>query len=353
METYDEILGRMVESYEAYSGIVPSDASDIMIRLKVLAGEIYRLKVYADYISRQLFPATASGSGLDMHAAERGLARKYASKASGEVVFYPEDEEHPDILIPRGTEVCTYGDMLRFVTDDDEILSASDESVTVNVVAAETGSAYNVRTGTINMIVTPVTGIGRVENLSAMEGGCDAETDEELRQRLVDTYVNISNGANAAYYRGIAMSVEGVYSAAVVGRGRGNGTVDVYICAKGAPVASGVKDSVQALLTEGRELNVDVLARDASPLSVSLYILLRIEAGYAFDEVSALVRTAVSEYITALGIGKDVLLSDIGEVIYHVKGVAGYRFLDSYGSDVFVSDSEYPTVGTINITEVT
>ena len=353
METYDEILNRMTQSYAGYAGFMPTEESDVMIRLRVLAGEIYRLQADAAFITRQLFPTTATGEYLDQHAAERGLSRKSAVKAVGEVTFTAEAQEHPAILIPAGTEVCTYADMRRFTTDSDAVIAANEASVTAPVTAAEAGSAYNARAGTVSIIVTPVTGVGGVTNEDDCTNGCDLESDDELRQRVIDSYVNIVSGANAAYYKSLAMSVPGVYSASVVGRGRGNGTVDVYLSGMGTAVPSAVRTQVQNRMNEGRELNVDVLVFDAQPTDISLYIRIAVEAGYAFDAVAGAVQSAVTAYINSLGIGRDVRLSDVGEVIYHIKGVANYRFVDSYGSDEVIDDTHFPVADSIIVRERT
>ena len=351
METYDEILNRMKDSYESCAGFAPCEESDIMIRLRVLAGEIYRLKADAAFITRQLFPTTATGEYLDLHAAERGLTRKDAVKAIGEVTFTPDAEEHPAILIPAGTEVCTYAGLLRFTTDSDALLATNADSVTVSVTAAEAGADSNARAGTVSIIVTPVTGIGAVNNESAFENGADCESDDALRRRVIDSYVNIVSGANAAYYRSIAMSVPGVYSASVVGRARGTGTVNVYLSGLGTSVSSAVKAQVQSLMNEGRELNVDVLVCDAQPVSIPLYIRLAVKAGYAFDTVAGAVQSAVTAFINGLGTGRDVRLSDVGEVVYHTEGVANYRFVDSYGSDTVIDETQYPVAGSIIVRE--
>ena len=351
METYDEILARMKESYAGYAGFAPAEESDIMLRLRVLAGEVYQLRVNEEYLIRQLFPTTATGRYLERHAAERGLARKAAATAHGSVTFSSEQETHPDILIPAGTQVSTYTDQRRFSTDSDVILTASNQSVSVSITAEEPGAAYNARTGTVSVIVTPVAGVGSVTNPRPFTDGSDAESDDELRKRVIDSYVNIVSGANAAYYKSLALSVPGVYSASVVGRGRGNGTVDVYISGVGAPVTAAVKSQVQSLMDVGRELNVDVLVCDPSEVEVTLCIMLTPQAGYDFATVAAEVHTAVCGYINALGIGEDVKLSKVSEVIYHIKGIEDFRFVESYGSDRIVSDSSYAAAGTILVRE--
>lgn len=322
-----------------------------MLRMRVLAGEIYTQKVYAEYIMRQMFPTTAEGGYLDEHAAQRGIIRKSGIKARGRVTFVAEAAEHDGIVIPAGTELCTLNDGLRFFTDSDVIMAANASTVTAYVTAAEVGKKYNVNANTVEIIVTPVLGIKLVNNTTRFTGGVDRESDELLRQRVIESYVNVSTGANAAYYRGIAMSVEGVYSASAVGLVRGAGTVNVYACGRGSLLSSSKLAQVQALLDEGRELNVDVRAVDPTPVNINLYIRLHVEPGYVFSQVADEVWTAVTDYIDGLGIGKDVLLCNIGEVIYHVKGVSDYRFLENYGSDEVISDSEFAVSSNILVRE--
>ena len=341
----------MLERYEQLSGFMPPADSDIVIRMRVLAAELYKEKVFAAYIMRQMFPTTAQGEYLDAHAAQRGLVRKAGTKAEGRVTFRTESAEHGVIVIPAGTEVCTADGTLRYSTTAQAVLNANASNVSADVIAAEPGSAYNAVTGTVNVIVTPIAGIDSVNNASRFSGGSDAESDEQLRARIADSYANISNGTNAAYYRGLAMSVDGVYSAGVIGGARGAGTVNVYACAQGTSLPASVIAQIQSIMDDARELNVDVSVQNASPVQINLYIRLKTEEGYEYSDVSAQVRTAVTAYINSLGIGRDVLISDVGDIVYHVKGVKDYRFLESYGSDEEIAQSEYPVMGTLTLAE--
>ena len=337
----------MLDTYEEESGFRPENESDIMLRLRVLAGEIYQERTYAEYILRQMFPTTAMGEYLEAHAAQRGLSRKNGTKAVGSLVFTAAEDLHDDILIPAGTEVCTTDQMLRFVTDSDTVLTTNAHTVNVNATAARIGSAYNVRVNSIGILVTPVIGIASVNNIVRFTGGTDDESDEQLRERVADSYRDIPNGANAAYYRSIALSVDGVYSASAVGCSRGVGTVDVYACDRGRTLSAAKIQEIQALLDEKREVNVDVRACSPTELTINLYIRLTVADGYDFDTVAGNVSTAVTNYINDLGIGKNLWLSDVGEVIYHIDGVAGYRFLEGYGSDREVPPTRFAKAGTI------
>ena len=87
METYDEIYTRMKEKYEDESAYEIDPASDIAIRLKVLAGEIYNAQCSLEWLKRQMFADTATGEYLDLLAQQRGITRKAATKASGQLTF--------------------------------------------------------------------------------------------------------------------------------------------------------------------------------------------------------------------------------------------------------------------------
>ena len=337
----------MLVTYEGESGFRPENESDTMLRMRVLAGEVYREHVYAEFIMRQMFPSTATGEYLEAHAQQRGMSRRKGTYATGVVTFTAAEEVHDAILIPAGTEVCTADDLLRYATDEDVILGSGVQTASVRVTAVQPGSAYNAALRKVTVIVTPVLGVAGVVNPSSFKGGTDDESDDQLRARVIDSYQNVLNGANAAYYRAIAMSVDGVYDAAAVGRARGEGTVDVYASGKGSGVPEETIGAIQALLDEKRELNVDVRAVAATGLSISLYIILAVKEGYDFGAVATVVEHEVRDYINALGIGHDLRLSSVGEVIYHVEGVADYRFVESYGSDRIIPPDRFARATTI------
>ena len=102
-------------------------------------------------------------------------------------------------------------------------------------------------------------------------------------------------------------------------------------------------------MNEKREVNVDVRAVSPTAMNINLYIRLTVAEGYDFDTVAANVREAVVDYINGLGIGNDLRLSKVGEVVYHIEGVADYKFLESYGSDREVPLNRFAKANTITV----
>lgn len=354
MNSYEEILGSMKEKYEELSKSTVSEQSDIMLRLRVLAGEIYNNLIAQEFVKRQMFVSSATGEYIDKHALSRGLYRKEATKAVGEVTFSVSVAPVSDIIIEKGTVVSTKSeDAVSFVTDETVTIYAGNMNATVSVTAVTGGANHNVAAESVTVIVTPTSGVTSVTNTKAMKGGSDEESDDELRERVLNSYRDIPNGTNAAYYKRLALSVPGVYSASVVAGKRGAGTLNIYLVGKqSSPVGKEIIEEVQSLVDENRELNVDVEVVYATKLSVDFTLKLKVEQGYSFDEVKAQIESDIAMYIESLGVGKEVLLCDLGEVIYHVEGVKNYEFVDAFCGDVYPEPNEYCVLSQLEITEV-
>ena len=353
MDSYDDILRRMKLKYRSLAGFLPSDESDIMLRLKVLAGEIYNMAVANEYVKQQMFAQTASSQYLDSHAQQRGLYRKDAEKAIGVVTFSTEEAAVSDIVIEEGTVVSTaQEEPLQFVTKYAATIKAGSNSAVVQAQAASAGRKYNVRPKTVSVLVTPVAGITKVTNESAFAGGVDKENDEDLRKRVLDSYRDISNSTNEIYYKRLVESLPSVYSSSVLSNARGAGTLDIYMSGKGnTPI--GIKDleKAQELVDENRELNVDAIVFNALPKQVKVTVGIDVEDGYSFEQMKELVTQKITEYVESLGVAKPFLLSDVGDIIYHTVGIRNYMFYDSFCSDVFVQGFEYCVINQIDVRE--
>lgn len=349
MQTYDEILNSMTEKYTELSGITPDERSDIGIRLRVLAGEIYSNMVNIEWLKRQMFVSSAEGEYLDLHAEERGISRREATPAYGVVTFSIPEALTENLSIPKGTVVATYGSLLRFETIADSVIYAGNTSADVKVMSVGEGRKYNVLEGAVSVIVTPPVGIESVTNSAAFSGGCDRESDDSLRERVEKSIKFPSNSTNCAYYEGLAESIDGVSSAAVVPRGRGLGTVDIYIAADGSEATDEAVKKVQTILSEEREVNVDVFVQKAEPVAVNVYLKVELKDGYGFDDVKDRCVSSLSDFIASRGAGGEVLMCQVAEVVYHIEGVKAFAFVSQLNSDYPGHSSKFPVAGTISI----
>lgn len=353
MDSYSDILTRMKQKYRELSGCDITEGSDADIRMKTLAGEIFAGEVNLDFIKRQMFPSTAVGGYLELHAQDRGLSRKSAVKAQGEVVFSVENAREADITIPSGTVVSVNGENpLGFVTKENAVLEAGELSVIVPCEAERGGADYNVRAGSVCLMTGSVVGIDSVTNSSPFSDGADEESDEALRARVISTMRNISNGTNAAYYKRLAQSVESVASANVVPNNRGAGTLDVFISGFNRELSASKVAEVEAVLRQNRELNVDVKAFAATSMTFDLGLEISVKDGYTFSEVKTAVEQAVTAYIDSLGVGEKVLSPHVSRAALEVEGVYTLEFMSNYPANVNVPNNCYAVLDNIFIEEV-
>ncbi len=316
MESYENILQRMEETYEQESGSQVETVSEVGLRLRVLAGELYRLETSLDWLERQAFPQTATGEQLDLHGAQRGVTRQPATKATGVVSFSRYLPLSFDLVVPKGTVCATSGEpVVEYETTEDAVLKAGNLTIEVPVQAVVAGSSGNAAAGYVTTLVNAPTGINYAANESAITGGKDQEEDEPYRQRVLDAYGHSPNGANADYYREIALGHEGITMVQVIPRASGAGTVDLYVWGEDDVPSQDVMDSLQAELEQQREISVTVSVKAAQKVPMGIPVKLKVPEEVDFEWGVAETQKAVTAYFDTLGIGDGFLLTEITRAI--------------------------------------
>ncbi len=349
MESYEEVLARMTEKFTLLAGYSPDDASDIGIRMKVLAGEVYSILSAVEWLRTQTFAQTAQGEQLDLRAQERGITRKQPVAASGTLVFKRSTVLWYNAGIPLGTVCSTGGENpVRYVTTQEATLPQGELSVSVPAKAEQAGSAGNTQPGTVTVMVTPPPAIDSVTNAAVFTGGEDSESDSELRSRLMQSYASISNGTNAAFYRECALKYDGVHSVGVIPRENGAGTVSLYLGGKGGAPAADVITRVQDDLNQLREVNVTVKAAAAQTVPVNIDVAVTPANAVAEQDAYAACQAAIQDYFSSLAVGEPVILTALGVAIYSTGKIKNYAF--SYGiTDKAVSANQLAVCGTVTV----
>lgn len=346
-KTIETIYSEMLAVFGEASGYLPSSSCDLAARLYAAAAQIQGLYLQAQWLLDQSFPQTAAGEYLDRHAQLRGISRSIATCAAGELRFGLSTAIGGDLTVKSGT-VCMTKDGIRFATTDDAVLKAGDLYIDVPAMALEPGRQGNVAANTVTVMAAMPVGIKACTNPAAFSGGEDEESDEGLRQRLLDSYRRLPNGANAAYYEQVALSRTGVAAAVAVGRPRGVGSVDLYIATDAGIPDEILLSEVNEYLQEKREISVDlrVLAPTAKPLNIQAAI--RPAAGYSFETARAEADAALRAAFTGVMLGKEVTLAFLGNLLYDLDSVQNYRFT-SPTADIPASPTVLPSLGSVTI----
>ena len=343
----DELYNELMAAFAEATGMEAAGSGDLAARMYAVAAQLWGLYVQCDWVNRQCFPQTAQGEYLDLHAQLRGVERREATAAEGVLRFTVDAAGAADREIAAGT-VCMTTGLTRFETIEAGTLEAGETSVDIRARALEAGSAGNVAAGTIlQMAVAPV-GVSRCTNPAAFTGGTDREDDETLRARVLETYRRLPNGANAAFYQQGALSFDEVAAAAVIPRPRGVGSVDVVVStAAGAPSAE-LLEELEDYFEARREIAVDVQVRAPEMETVDVTVQVAAEEGQDAQAVQDAVEAALRGWFDGRRLGQSVLRAALGELVFHVEGVANYA-LTAPAADVAVEVDVLPRLGTLAV----
>ena len=351
MKEWTEIYEQMRGTFAQRAGFVPSEGCDSAVRLYALAAELQSLLMQADWVLDQSFPQTAQGTYLDYHAETRGITRGAAEKAAGVIRFAAADKVTAACPIEKGT-VCMTAEGVRFETTEDAAIAVGSQWADVPAQAVEAGAGSNVIAGTVTLLSAMPVGVVQCTNPAAFSGGCDAESDEALRGRVLASYQRLPNGANAAYYEQEAMRYPGVAAAKAVGRARGIGTVNVVIATHAGVPDAALLAAVETDLQKKREIAVDVKVLAPAVETVAVTAALKAAPGYTFAEVKAGAQSALEALFTGGLLGKSVTTARLLTLLCGVEGVENVH-LTAPAADVAVGSTELPMLGTVTISELT
>ncbi len=187
-----DLLQRVLFCLTARRGMFPLDPELGSQLFRLPAKKVYALYLQSEWVRRQCFPQTAEGEMLDQHAALRGIERRAAVPSVGVIHFFASEPAAADCAIEKGT-VCMTTGLVRFETTEEAVLRQGETETRVAAQAVEAGAGGNVAAGTIVRMTVPPVGISGCSNPEAFTGGLDAEEDEALRSRVLETFRRMSS----------------------------------------------------------------------------------------------------------------------------------------------------------------
>jgi uncharacterized phage protein gp47/JayE len=188
------------------------------------AGLAFLVLLYIDWLALQLLPDTAETEWLDRHAAIwlPANGRKPATFASGSGTVTGINGS----VLPESTQLVTGGGVLYETTAQ---IIVGEAATPVNIRAIDAGVAGNLDTQSSLSFVNAIAGIDGAVVIITMDGGVDAESDDELRQRVLERIREPPMGGSASDYVQWALQVPGVTRAWCAPNEMGIGTVTVRV----------------------------------------------------------------------------------------------------------------------------
>ncbi|MGH1373783.1 MAG: baseplate J/gp47 family protein [Cellvibrionaceae bacterium] len=232
----------------------------------------------------QSFVKTATGLALKMHAYGVKVTPKEAKRTQGVIEFTRADGVG-ELIVPKGYAIQTeaINGVVYSVTTTEAVTIADGQLIAlIPVEAAEEGAAYNLAAGLFTVLVENLGDVAAVTNNAdwITTPGADDETDDELRERVINQYSAINQWHTDTVYTAIISSFDGVRASNVFfehDAPRGPGTANAYVMFEtGNPSAEFIA-SVQSEITDegnhghGDDLEVRAMPESQHNLAVTLW----------------------------------------------------------------------------------
>ena len=207
--------------------------SVLLALARVQAGVAHGLHGHLAWVARQILPDTADGEVLERHASIWGITRKPATFAEGTVIVTGALGAH----VPTGARLQR-ADGLEFEVGAEAVLELDGSGTqSVDVFARAPGAASDTAAGLELSFTSPVAGVQLVTVVEepGLEGGADPESDDALRERLLQRLQSPPQGGAEGDWIRWALEVPGVTRAWAIPHHMGLGTVGVPIAADDDP----------------------------------------------------------------------------------------------------------------------
>ena len=360
--TYANILKQMLNQIP--DTIDKREGSMIFTAVGPAAYAFEEFYLALDNVQKSAFIQTAVGNALDYLAVIAGLKRYPASSAVRLGVFNTE--------VPIGARFSTINgaDSINFI-----VTATADNGY--QLTAETAGIIGNAYSGNI-LPITYINGLTEALMSDIIIPGDDAETDDELRTRLINALNEKPFGGNVAAYREFIPGLDGVGAVQVYPTWNGGGTVKCSIIGADLKPASealiaAVQNAVDPEPNKGLGLGMapigaKVTVTTPTAVSINITATVTLAAGYQIGQVEPEIKEALSEYI--MGICKNwgnptvaggieytanIYLAQVIAAIIGVTGVLNATGVKINGSaqDVILTETgqtqQLPQIGTVSI----
>lgn len=342
VQTFSQFVSAQASAWGASIGQTPAfNEGDVLLAIfEGVASQDVFLQAQAQVVNQIARLTTSTGSDVDTFLAQFGFTRTPPTLATGTETFTAPNPAASQVLIyPAQSALLTPGGAISYsiVPDTSQtawndalgayILAVGQTSIAATVQATIAGSAYNVQSGQLTVLTTPIPGISSVTNPAAINNGVDGESDAAVKARFVQWLNSLSKATQGAIISAIAAVQAGLMlnlleNVAPNGVSTPGQFVAVVDNGSGVPPTSLV-NAVQAAINTVRGFTILGTAKAVTPIDPTISLAVRIAAGYNQSAVEGSVATAIAA--ASLAIGMTLFVSTVEQLALSVAGVVSVQ----------------------------
>jgi len=311
------------------------------------------------YLFLNNFIRYATGEALDNLAYPWGITRNRATKTEGYLAITPSSGN--DILIGSSHRFSTIGRGAVFQAKSDYIgtIASGGATTHIEIIAIDTGSSYNTGPNTIlkfwedDTLLTEVSDV-TISNYPTYNGetnyfnnGSDEEDDESLRNRIYSAAIK-QGSATYTSIESAVKNISGVVEARVYDIENkpfiAENYFQVFVLGEDKIITdTSLLSEISSVISEKKPVGSIFTLYQPIPKYTYLDITVTPETGYWYnrESVNSRVNTTLSDYINDLGLGEDIVYSEIIERTMDVTGVYSTKINKFYvATAVFSTETD-------------
>ncbi len=287
--TYDNLLAE--GKAQISDGILKNEGSLVHNALSVIAYELEKFYIQADYLMKQIDPSSADYDNLVLLCKQRGI---YPSDATAAVVKIVADTDLP-IGARFSLSIFNY------------TVTEMIEAHVYRAICETTGSAPNGIKGTLTPI-TYVAGLTSAELTEVLTEGEDATTQEELLEEYTNSFTSDSFGGNVAQYKEEVSGIAGIGGCKVYPVWNGGGSVKIVaVSSDYNTVSDELIQTMQESIcpASGKGYGIAPIGHTVTVVSVigktvNIATNITYAAGQSWDTIGDKITAAIEEYFLTL-----------------------------------------------------
>lgn len=338
----NRLLNRISSSLAKMEGTI---LWEIMNSVAIESKEIF---IELENIYNQRLLDTATDSNLtDLCRSFFGINRKLATSSVGTVRFSGTN----GTTIPQGVIVATENG-LQFMTNTTGVIQGG--YIDIEARSINTGFINNVAIGSINKLISVISGVTAISNITPMELGTDLEEDEVLRERTYEKINTPISSENPNQYKLWAKEVSGINDAYPIEAWNGPLSIKIFcIDNLKKPCTQAVCDNAYNYVMNKKPVGATPTFVPANKVDVSIVSRITLQSGYMLASVKAEIEARVIAYLQSIAFKQlTISYAQISGIISNTSGVFEVQTLTVNGGIIPININE-GDVGVLNTLTVT
>lgn len=348
-ENESTIKSRMLSKVP--SDICKLEGSFIYDAISPVSTELSAIYMTLETFIDNVLIKTTSGKYLERRAEEFGIDKKEGTQATCLVSFEGKPGEYPNGIFLETNE------KYKFITTEKFSISNDADSATVQAIAEECGSKFNIPKDTKFNMPIQVTNLTSVKSITTALGGTDEESDEELLKRLMARVQNPSTSGNRNHYKMWALEVDGIGDVKVITPSDGIVGLEVgdikliVISSDKRAVSEDMINKVKNHVDSQRPIGVNLKVETVKEKDINIEVNVELQPEYILDDIKKQYELKLEEFRKEMAFReKEISYAKIGYLLLTVPGVKNYENLtiNNATQSIVVNEDEIPKI-TVNI----